>query len=268
MMDTGMKMMVDKALTWAKEAGEIASASFLSSINIEVKTTASDLVTNIDKEIEIFLKDKVNEFFPEHQVIGEEGTGHELENLSGYVWIIDPIDGTLNFIHQQREFAVSIGIYENGIGKVGIIYDVVRDEIYHAVEGEGAYMNGRRLERLSPLPLESSLVAVNASWVVSGSSLLRRGILNVLENARGTRSIGSAALEIAGVAAGRLDAYLSMQLSPWDYAGGAVLMKELGGVVSKLDGEELTYRGASSFIACRPELYDEIIQSFQTKKNP
>ena len=112
--------MILHAKQWVKEAGERIRASFDKTLNIETKSNPNDLVTNIDKEIEQFFIKKIRADFPTHKIMGEEGFGDELTNLDGVVWMIDPIDGTMNFIHQQRNFAISLAVYENGIGKIGL----------------------------------------------------------------------------------------------------------------------------------------------------
>src|SRR5699024_7720009 len=108
-----------------------------------------DLVTNVDKETEIFFYEQIKQYDSSFRVLGEEGFSDDITDLAGIVWLIDPIDGTMNFIHQKRNFFISIGIYENGIGKLGYIYDVVQDELYYAKSGEGAYFNNQKLPRLT-----------------------------------------------------------------------------------------------------------------------
>lgn len=123
------------AKQWIRDAGEHLMASMKKALIIETKSNAADLVTNMDREIEQFLIGKIKETFPHHNILGEEGYGDEVTSSDGVVWLIDPIDGTMNFVHQKRNFAISIGIYENGIGKIGLIYDPVHDELYHALKG-------------------------------------------------------------------------------------------------------------------------------------
>ncbi len=162
--------------------------------------------------------------------------------------MIDPIDGTMNFVHQQRNFAISIGIYEDGIGQLGYIYDVVHDELYHARKGFGAFLNDQRLSPLSEVEIEDAVIGVNALWVTDNHRINRHVLGPLVQNVRGTRSYGSAAMEIAYVASGRLDSYITMRLSPWDFAGGKVIVEEVGGVVTSLTGEPLTITSKSSVL--------------------
>ena len=117
MTTTSIKEMDTYAKQWVKEAGAKIRASFESKLKIETKTNANDLVTNMDKDTEKYFVSKIKETFPGHRIFGEEGMGDEIKDLDGIVWIIDPIDGTVNFVHQQRHFAISLSVYKDGIGK-------------------------------------------------------------------------------------------------------------------------------------------------------
>ncbi|MEH7120423.1 inositol monophosphatase family protein [Neobacillus vireti] len=250
------------AKQWVKEAGEKIRLSFKSTLNIETKSNPNDLVTNIDKEIEQFFIQHIHEVFPLHKIMGEEGFGDKLQSLEGIVWIIDPIDGTMNFIHQQRNFAISIGVYENGVGKIGLIYDVVHDELYHAIRGKGAYINGNPLPKLKETTIQESILALNATWVVENKRIDHNLLIPLVKDSRGTRSYGTAALELVFLATGRVDAYFSMRLAPWDVAAGAVILEELGGVVTNLRGEKLEFLSTDSLFAAKPGLHQTILKDY------
>lgn len=256
----------ENAANWIKEAGERIKESFQTTLNIETKSNANDLVTNMDKETERFFISKIIEKFPEHKVLGEEGNGDDLEELSGVVWIIDPIDGTMNFVHQQRNFAISIGIYEDGVGKIGLIYDVVHDELYHAIKGQGAFVNDVRLSRLGEVTVSEAIIGINATWVTPNRRIDPSILGTLVRDARGTRSYGSAAIEIAQVAAGRLDAYMTLRLSPWDFAGGLVLIEEVGGMASTLKGEPIQLLEENSIFISKPGLHEEIMKEYLNKE--
>lgn len=245
-----------------KEAGHKIRISFFNRIHIDSKTHVNDLVTNIDREIELFFTNKIHTDFPEHKVLGEEGYGDEIKSLDGVTWILDPIDGTTNFVHQKRNFAISLGIYKDGIGMLGYIYDVVRDDFYHAKLDEGAYFNDERLPRLSPKPLNKALIGISARWGAPNNYMDHEKIIGLIMECRGTRSYGSASLEIAYVASGRLDSYMSMRLSPWDIAGGLVIAKEVGAIASNLHGEKLHLLGQETFIVSKPVLHEEILTNY------
>ena len=151
--------------------------------------------------------------------------------------MLDPIDGTMNFVHQKRNFAISLGIYAEGVGMLGYIYDVMRDDFYNAAKGEGAYFNDERLPQLEITPLTEAVIGINASWVAPNRYVDNEKIIELIRTCRGTRSYGSAAMELAYVASGRLDAYMSMRLSPWDIAGGMVIAQEVGAVATNMKGK-------------------------------
>lgn len=136
--------LIDEAKRIIFKASEQIKNHMQRPYDINTKQDRKDLVTEIDESTEKFIIKKVRSSFPDHKIMAEEGTGDEVNSLDGTVWIIDPIDGTMNFIHQKRFFAISIGIYHNGEGIVGLIYDVMDDTLYEGIKGEGAYKNGKK----------------------------------------------------------------------------------------------------------------------------
>ncbi|MGM0873507.1 MAG: inositol monophosphatase family protein [Bacillota bacterium] len=254
-----------KAKQWVREAGEKIRNSFESTLSIQYKSNPNDLVTNMDKEIEQFLIGKIQETYPEHRILGEEGYGDEVTSLDGVLWIIDPIDGTMNFVHQQRNFAISVGIYGDGIGYIGLIYDVVQNELYHAFKGEGAFMNDQHLPKLDKVNIEEAVIGINPVWVTENKRIDHNIIAPIVKKVRGARSYGSAALECAYVASGRLDAYLTMRLAPWDFAAGLILIEEVGGAASTLNGEKLDMLTKNSFFVGEKNLHGHILKEYLHK---
>lgn len=250
------------AKRWIKEAAQMIKNSFSQTLDVQTKSNRNDLVTEIDKKIEQFFIGKIRRSYPGHKIIGEEGFGDSLETMAGIIWMIDPIDGTMNFVHMQRNFAISIGIYENGVGMIGLIYDVVSDELYHAIKDNGVYMNNLPLNRLEEVKLSESIIGMNASWVTENKRIDPAILAPLVKNVRGTRSYGCAALEFAYVAAGRLDAYISLRLSPWDFAAGKILIEELGGIVTDLRGKPLNLLEQCSIFISKPGLHHEILQNY------
>ncbi|MFB6497597.1 inositol monophosphatase family protein [Bacillus haynesii] len=250
------------AKSWVKEAGQRIKQLMKEKMTIETKSNPNDLVTNIDKETERFFIEKIQSVFPDHHILGEEGQGDKLTSLDGVVWIIDPIDGTMNFIHQKRNFAISIGIFENGKGKIGLIYDVTHDELYHAFQGEGAYMNDTKLGKMKEVPLEESILAINATWITENRRIDPSVLSPLVKRVRGTRSYGSAALELAYVAAGRMDVYVTMRLAPWDYAAGCILLDEVGGTYTTIDGKPLNFLENHSIVAGNPAAHRAIFNEY------
>ncbi|MCI0764514.1 inositol monophosphatase family protein [Bacillus sp. TL12] len=247
------------AKRWIREAGERLMASLQKTLTIETKSSAADLVTNMDREIEQFLIGEIKQTFPNHYILGEEGYGDEVASSEGVVWLIDPIDGTMNFVHQKRNFAISIGIYENGIGRIGLIYDPVHDELYHAVKGEGAFCNGVSIPSLEESAIENGIIALNATWLTDNPLLNMEKMMQLVKLARGTRSYGCAALEMVYVATGRLDAYVTPRLSPWDFGGGMIIVEEVGGKVTTFAGTMLSIVEKSSVLVAKPGVYEELL---------
>ncbi|MBM7703370.1 inositol monophosphatase family protein [Metabacillus iocasae] len=250
------------AKEWVTEAGKKIKESFSTELLIQSKSNPNDLVTNMDKEVEQFLIGKIKEVFPTHRILGEEGYGEKVESTEGVIWVIDPIDGTMNFVHQQRNFAISVGIFEEGVGQIGLIYDVVHDEMYHARRGQGAYMNDIHLPKLKPVPIEEAIVGLNATWVTENKRIDPTVLGPLVRRVRGTRSYGSAAVELAYVAAGRLDAYITMRLAPWDFAAGMILVHEVGGTVTSLDGKPLSILENSSVFIGNSMLHEQVQKEY------
>ncbi|MDY0408063.1 inositol monophosphatase family protein [Virgibacillus soli] len=227
-----------KAKQWVYEAGELIKERMNEPLSIDTKSNANDLVTILDKETEKFFIKKIKANYPEHLVLSEEGFGDKLKSLDGIIWIIDPIDGTMNFVHQKRNFAISLGIYCEGIGEIGIIYDVMGNCLYHAKKGEGAYKNEKQLAPLKEkLVLKESIIGMNHYWLCENRLIDHQDMQQFIRTIRGVRTYGSAALEFAYVAEGILDAYLTMKLSPWDIAAGIVIVQEVGGVTTDIFGQ-------------------------------
>ncbi|WP_342512733.1 inositol monophosphatase family protein [Sporosarcina sp. FSL K6-1522] len=242
-----------------KEAGHHIRASFSGRIDIDTKSGANDLVTNIDREVEQFFISRIKQDFPNHRVLGEEGFGDTIQSLDGVVWIVDPIDGTMNFIHQKRNFAISLGIFVEGVGMLGYIYDVMRDDLYAATKGEGAYCNDERLPQLGAIPIRDAVVGINACWVAPNRYIHHEPIIELVHQCRGTRSYGSAAIELAYVSSGRIDAYMSTRLSPWDIAGGIIIAQEVGAIATNMKGEKPNLLEQDTFMVARPGLHADLL---------
>jgi len=248
--------------TWMREAAGLLKASFHFKLKIQEKSSRTDLVTNMDKEIELFLYDKISTTFPGERIMGEETVGHDITDLKGIVWIVDPIDGTLNFIKQQSNFAIMIGVYENGIGRLGYIYDVMHDEMYWAIKGQGAYCNGHSLKKIKDIPLAEGLVAISHRLIAAEEDEARK----IGKASSGLRMIGSAGLETAWVASGKLVAYIAPSLAPWDIAAGKVIAEEVGLVYRQLNGKTINLLKNNAVIIATPFAYQDIMVNFSVGK--
>ncbi|CAM5189036.1 Myo-inositol-1(Or 4)-monophosphatase OS=Ureibacillus acetophenoni OX=614649 GN=SAMN05877842_101333 PE=4 SV=1 [Ureibacillus acetophenoni] len=248
------------------EAGKRIRNSFSYDLVVETKSDPNDLVTNIDRETELFFIEKIKEFDKNHRILGEEGMGEKIDSLEGPVWIIDPIDGTMNFVKQHRHFMITIGFYVDGVGKLGYIYDVMREDLFHAIAGEGAWYNDSPLRKLKPLSINEAVIGINASWIIPNRRVNHEKMIELVRTVRGTRSYGSAAMEIAFVVSGKLDAYISMRLSPWDIAGGIVIAKEVGAIATNFEGNQFSLLSNDTFIIANPSLHQIILNNYIEEK--
>lgn len=225
------------------------------SFNVKEKTGFKDLVTSVDKDNEQFIDRKIKELDPDCQIISEEGFGDDVSRLQGHVWIVDPIDGTMNFVEQQRRYAIMIALYIDGQPTLGYILDVANNQLYHAWHGHGAYVDGQKLQQPADSGLHDSLVTINGGLILSGRGQVRQ----IAEQARGLRMYGSAGIELTDVITGRLGLYLSW-LKPWDLAAGRVIAEELGLVVQNVDGSRPDVLSSSLVLVATSQAAQDIHQ--------
>ncbi|WP_188454526.1 inositol monophosphatase family protein [Virgibacillus oceani] len=256
----------NQAKKWILEAGGAIRERIDDPLTIDTKSNPKDLVTHMDKETEQFFVRKIKSEYPEHLLLSEEGFGDNLQSLDGIVWIVDPIDGTMNFVQQKRNFAISIGIYHQGIGEMGLIYNVMDDNLYSAKRGEGAYKDNKQLPQLKEqVKLDESLLGLNHFWLLENRLVEEQIMQKLVREVRGTRTYGSAALEFAYVAEGIMDGYLTMSLAPWDVAAGIVIVNEVGGVTTNIMGGDVNMLEKNSILTCHPAIQKSIINDFIKK---
>lgn len=250
----------EHALKWVYEAGDLLKKSISQSIKVEYKTSMADLVTEKDREVEAFFVQKINDTYEAHYIVGEEGIASQgnYNPEEETVWFIDPIDGTTNFVHQKQAFCISVAVYQQGEPLFGIIYDPMANECFRARSGQGAYLNNQPLKPLSNLDIGEAVIGINSLWLTPNKYDDHSKYQALVKDVRGARSIGSAALEIAYVACDRLDAYVTMRLSPWDFAAGLVILKEVGGVASTITLEDINVFKNSSLYVAKPGLHEKI----------
>ncbi|OGT06022.1 MAG: inositol monophosphatase [Gammaproteobacteria bacterium GWE2_37_16] len=256
-----MHALVNIAIKAARNAGKIILRSFdrLDTLTISEKSF-NDFVTEVDKAAEEEIIRTIQESYPNHAFLGEEsGTSGQ----SDFVWIIDPLDGTTNYIHGLPCFAVSIGVKYKGKLTHGVIYDPLNGELFTATRGEGAYLNNRRIRVSSRTNLNGSLLSIGFPYKKREDMPMQLAILNkMFPQTAGFRCIGSAALSLAYVAAGRIDAaYWISCLSEWDIAAGLVIIQEAGGLASDLRGGENFETG--NLAAGNPKILKSLLQTIQ-----
>jgi len=223
-----------------EEAARIAGAILIEwgeKFTVSEKGPA-DLVTEADVASQTAIFDRLHGRFPEHGFLGEEGLRRDA-GPEGYRWIIDPLDGTSNYVHRFPYYAVSIGLECRGELVVGVIYDPTRDEMFSAARGQGATLNGKAIRSSRFNRLDQAMVIASFPPGVKPDGLPIRRFLDVLPRAQTIHRSGSSALNLAYVGAGRLDGYWSTSLKPWDMAAGVLIATEAGGRVTKMDGSAL-----------------------------
>lgn len=247
---------------WIMEAGDKIRHSFGEPLSVDTKSSRNDLVTNVDKEIEQFFIAKIREQFPTHKIMGEEGFGDELTSMDGYVWLIDPIDGTLNFVKRKEDFGIMIALYKDGVGLLGYIYDVMRDRFVYGIKDYGAYCNGRRISTPEINSIGDSSINVNGFMLLEATEKEAE----MIRKAMVTRTYGASSIEHIQVILGKSVAYVSTLLAPWDIAPGMVIAKELGLHYSTVDGKEVDFlvpNKKTTGVICSKNIADEIIAAFK-----
>ncbi|WP_404452463.1 inositol monophosphatase family protein [Virgibacillus necropolis] len=256
----------EDAKEWILEAGSIIRGKINDPLIINTKSNPNDLVTTMDKETEKYFVNKIKTKYENHLLLSEEGFGDHVKSLDGTVWIIDPIDGTMNFVQQKRNFAISIGIYHEGVGEIGFIYDVMDNILYSAIKGEGAYKNGVKIPPLAKqVEFNKAMIGLNHFWLCENRLVDEKVMQQLVRAVRGTRTYGSAALEFAYVAEGVIDGYLTMRLSPWDIAAGMIIVHEVGGVTTNVVGEDVNMVENNSILVCHPSIQEKIINDYILK---
>lgn len=238
------------AINTAAKAGEWIKLKLGAHASLAHKSTSHDLVTEVDKGSEKMIRNLIKTHFPHHSILGEEGvapgaeaSAQALRDMQDdeYLWIVDPIDGTTNFVHGFPFFSVSIALAHRGEVIVGVVYDPNRDELFVAEKGKGAYVKGKKMGVSKETKLSDSLIATGFP-ADTGFALPTnmRGIEAVVPKVRNIRTAGSAALHLAYVAAGRLSGFWEIGLNSWDIAAGALLVREAGGQVTDTAGQPYT----------------------------
>jgi len=231
-----MKELLELAIDIARETGELQRRRFGEIRQIETKSSEIDLVTDVDRASDALILERIRQARPSDGILIEE-TGQAAAESSGIRWIVDPLDGTTNYAHGVPHFAVSIGVERAGRREVGVIYDPIRDELFSALRGGGAFLNGDPIRVSSTDRLERALLATGFSYSVHEKQEQNLVYFErFIKRAQGVRRAGSAALDIAYVAAGRFDGFWEMHLHAWDVAAGLLLVEEAGGRISDFDG--------------------------------
>ena len=256
-MVSDMNGFLEKAKEIAREAGQYQRSMIWKPFIIEHKGEI-DLVTEVDKKSEELIVNGLAKSFPGHDFLAEENLYQD--RGASHKWIIDPLDGTTNFAHGFPWFAVSMALEVEGEVVLGVIYHTMMDEMFSAVKGEGAWLNGSRIGVSNRSPLRSSLLATGFPY---DSATDRENnfahFANFQMGGRGIRRAGAAALDLAYVAAGRLDGFWESKLKPWDVAAGQLLVSEAGGRVTGFKGEPYSVYN-NRIVASNGRIHDEMLE--------
>lgn len=219
--------------------------------DIEVKDINS-LVSYVDKTAEEMLVEKLSQILPEAGFITEENTISQTQK--SLTWVIDPLDGTTNFLHDIPIFSVSVALLENQVPILGIVYEIVGDEMFTAIKGQGAQLNGQPIKVTNESYLANVVIGTGYPYAKDKLTDAHFSVLRkVLETTRGMRRLGSAAVDLCYVACGRFGGYYELTLNPWDVAAGGLIVAEAGGIVTDIYGEN-TWMDGKSILACSSSL--------------
>jgi myo-inositol-1(or 4)-monophosphatase len=242
----------------ARAAGALQRERYETDFRVDTKSAAIDLVTEVDHACEALIVETLRRERPRDAVLGEEG-GSRGPDGAEWRWVIDPLDGTMNYAHGYPRFCVSIGVQRAGAAEVGVVYDPLLDELFAAVRGAGATLNGRPLRVSDETDLSRALLATGFAYDVHRSEDDNvANFARFVKLARGLRRDGSAALDLCYVAAGRLDGYWELKLHPWDVAAGALILREAGGKATDFSGRELA-SDASETLASNGRLHEAMM---------
>ena len=257
-----MHPILNIAVRAARKAGSIINRATLEGGPLDVRSKrANDFVTQVDRASEQAIMEIVRKAYPEHGFLCEEsgGTAADAET----VWIIDPLDGTTNFIHGFPQYCVSIAVRSRGALAHAVVYDPVKNELFTASRGRGAYLNDRRIRVSKATRLNDALVGTGFPFKeLDRLDLYTRQLQAMMKGCAGVRRAGAAALDLAYVACGRLDAFWELGLSPWDMAAGALLILEAGGLVGDLRGEQ-GYLESGDISAATPKIFPALLEALR-----
>ena len=256
-----MHPMLNTAITAAREAGDIIarSADRIDSLHIETKDI-NDFVSEVDRNAEKIIIDTLKKAYPDHAFLGEE-TGYT-EGSAEYEWIIDPLDGTTNFLYSIPHYSVSIAVKHRGKLYQSVIYDPIKDDLFTASKGQGATLNNRRIRVKDRRSMHGALLTTGVPYRPDQQHLVDPYLASMkalIPDTAGIRRPGSAALDLAYVAAGRYDGFWEFTLHEWDIAAGVLMVQEAGGMVSDLKGGN-DHMKTGDIVAASPKVFKEMIK--------
>jgi len=242
------EQLLERIVSEVRACGEIILNADRTKSGIDEKSGHANFVTVYDKKVQSKLQEKLLAILPEAVFVGEEEDVHASVE-DGYAFIVDPIDGTTNFIKDYHASAISVGLTKNGKRYMGVVYNPYLDEMFTAVRGQGAFLNGKPVH-VSNEPLENGVVIFGTALYYE--ELAKKSFDMAYEyfrKALDIRRSGSAAIDLCNIAAGRAELFFELRLCPWDYAAGSLIVEEAGGVVTRIDGGEITLNEGCGILA-------------------
>lgn len=250
---------LETAVDIAREAGALLANYLERRVGYELKGEF-DLVTEADRASERLVVERLRSHFPSHGIMAEEGGGHV--SASEYRWFVDPLDGTTNFAHGFPVFNVTLGLERAGEPVAGVVYDPIRQEMFTAERGAGAYLNNRRIKVSNVKSLGDSLASTGFPSRKRHHNVNIHFYYQLAMASHGVRRTGSAAIDLAYVACGRLDFFWEFGLKPWDMAAGTLLVQEAGGRTSDMRGGAHSVTGSETLLADNGALHEEVLRMF------
>jgi myo-inositol-1(or 4)-monophosphatase len=251
--------------TLARQAGAFLRDGYTREHQVNYKGTI-DLVTEIDHQSEAFIIGQINLLFPGHAILAEE-SGQQAGSLE-HLWYIDPLDGTVNYAHNIPIFCVSIGYAQNGLTRLAVVYEPMRDECFSAERGRGAWLNGEPLHVSAVQDLTHSLLVTGFpydTWNTSNDNFVN--FVRFAKLTQGVRRLGSAALDLCYVAAGRFDGFWELSLQAWDVAAGGLIVEEAGGRITNVDGGPDYISKPQSILAATPSLHPLMLEEIRHNRH-
>ncbi|GAY74109.1 inositol monophosphatase family protein [Lentilactobacillus kosonis] len=240
--------------SWLMEARDNVLRQIDSRLKVATKSSRSDLVTNIDRSNEQFIVNKIREFDSKAKILGEEGFGDQVTNSDGRVWIVDPIDGTMNFVKQRNHFAMMISLYINGDGVLGFIMDVMNNELLYGGPDFGVFLNSNQMTKANNLKLKDGLIGLSGPMVIHNDFNMQE----IANTSLGMRVYGSAGIDMIAVLKGELVGYISY-LKPWDFGAGRILAETIGLKITTIDGHQLGVLSSEPVLLATENAHHDIL---------
>ena len=254
------KSIAEKA---AREAGKLLNENFYKAKGVSSKGNRGDIVTDIDLKAEKIILDSIKSNFPDHDILSEEA-GSKGDSTSKYMWVVDPIDGTMNYYHGMSPYRIGIGLLEDKKPILNILYNPTKDELYVATKGGGAFLNGKKINVSDREELKDCVVMFHLSSKKDPRTRTMNVLEKICETAMQVRMLGSSLASLSYIASGRFDVFFSVQQKPWDILPGSLLIEEAGGKVTDIRGNEITLESTSVLVSNGGKVHEQMLKLLES----